>query len=448
MAKACWRWLTQHDCASIRLYQMNLARISLLSGLSTGVRLLCGLLINKVVAITAGPAGFALISQLQNAFALSSTLSAGAMSNGITIMTARHEGDEPQQLKFFATAFLAVMVTSLPLTLLGIIFSYDLASWLLKDAGYFYVIIAAAMTIPLFAFASMLTAIVTGKQDVISLVCINVISSLLILVFTAVMAWFYDLPGALIATATYQGTLFLVAICWLRSVPWFAFSNFTQSVAKPLAKDLFRYVIMAGVSGITINLAQFAVRSHIINNSGLEHAGIWDTVNRISILNGSIIAAVLSVYLVPKLASSKNDFALFQTVAHAAKFIMPIFILICIILSTFSETLVEILFSKKFTEAGRLLPYQLAGDVMRVFTWFYAHTLITRQKILHYGLIEVVSNIGFVVIAIFGAVIWGSFAPVIAHVVAFGLLALYCFIRLMFMARPTDDQRRDAVLTK
>ena len=61
-----------------------------------------------------GPVGFALISQLQNAFSLASTLSAGAMSNGVTIMTARHEGDESQQLRFFTTAFFAVIVTSLP----------------------------------------------------------------------------------------------------------------------------------------------------------------------------------------------------------------------------------------------------------------------------------------------------------------------------------------------
>ena len=414
---------------------MGLMRTSLLSGLSTGIRLLCGLVINKVVAIIGGPAGFALVSQLQNAFALASTLSSGAMGNGVTILTARYEEDAAEQKKFFATAFFTIAATSLPMTLLGIIFAPELAVALLHDAKYFYVVVAAALTIPLFAFGSMLTFIVTGKQDIVSLVGINILSSILTLIFTVLLAWFYYLPGALLATATYQATLLLVAICWLWQAPWLNLTNFIRNAAMPYAKDLLRFTLMAGISGICINLAQFAVRNHIISDSGIEDAGIWDTVNRISMLNWTIMSAVLSVYLFPKLAPIKNDRNLVIEIIGAIKYIIPIFATICLIISFLSEYLIIILFTEEFSAAAGLLPVQLIGDVARVFSWFYAYTLITRQHILHYAAIEICSNSIFVLIAILGAGMWGNFSPVIANAVAFGLLATYCGFRMRNMTR-------------
>ena len=414
---------------------MGLMRTSVLSGLSTGIRLLCGLVINKLVAVIGGPAGFALVSQLQNAFALASTLSSGAMGNGVTILTARYEDDPAEQRKFFATAFFTIAATSLPITLLGIILAPQLATALLHDAKYFYVIVAAALTIPLFAFGSMLTFIVTGKQDIVSLVGINILSSILTLIFTVLLTWFYYLPGALLATATYQGTLLLVAICWLWRAPWLNLASFMRNATLPYAKDLLRFTLMAGISGVSINLAQFAVRNHIISVSGLNDAGIWDTVNRISMLNWTVMSAILSVYLFPKLAPIRDEKKLITEIIQTVKYVIPIFTGICIVISLLADYLIIILFTKEFSGASDLLPIQLIGDIARVFSWFYAYTLITRQHILHYAAIEICSNVIFVFVAIFAAGIWGNLSPVIANAVAFGLLAIYCGARIRAVAR-------------
>ena len=414
---------------------MSLARTSVLSAISTAIRLLCGLIINKVVAVIGGPAGFALVSQLQNAFALTSTLSAGAMSNGITILTARNEDDELEQQKFFASTFLTVAATSLPFALLGIVYAPYISALLLKNEDYFYVIVAAAVTIPLYAFGSMLTAIVTGKQDVGTLVSINIVSSLLTLISVTVFAWMYGLPGALVATATYQASLLLVALWWLRHRPWLKLRQIVGQAAKTHAISLLRFMLMAGISGACINLAQFAIRNHLIGKYGIESAGLWDTVNRISMLNWSVMSAILSVYLLPKLASVFDETKLYYEIVLAMKYIMPIFILICLVLSLMADYLILILFTREFAGAADFLPIQLLGDIARVFSWFYAYTLIARQHIKHYAAIEIVSNATFVAFAILGSEIWGINSPVIANAVAFGLLAIYCGVKIRTMAR-------------
>lgn len=414
---------------------MSLARTSILSAISTVVRLLCGLIINKVVAIIGGPAGFALVSQLQNTFALTSTLSAGAMSNGITILTARTENDVKEQQQFFVAAFLMVGATSLPFAVLGIVYAPYISELLFTNTDYFYVIIAAAVTIPLYAFGSMLTAIVTGKQDVVSLVTINIASSVLTLISVTTFAWQYGLPGALVATATYQVSLLLVALWWLRHRPWLRLRNIVGQVRKTHIMSLLQFTLMAGISGVCINLAQLFIRNHLIYSYGVESAGLWDTVNRISMLNWSVMSAILSIYLLPKFASIIDQKELYHEIILAMKYIMPTFISICLLLSFMADYLILVLFTKDFAEAADFLPVQLLGDVARVFSWFYAYTLIARQHIRHYAFIEIASNAAFVAVAILGSSIWGAYSPVIANAVAFILLAFYCSFKIRLMAR-------------
>lgn len=414
---------------------MSLFRTSVLSAFSTVTRLLCGLIINKVVAVIGGPVGFAVVSQLQNAFALASTLSSGAMGNGVTILTARHENDPIEQKKFFNTAIYTILACSLPFTLIGIYFSHHISLLLLYDADYYYVVIAAALTIPLFAFGSMLTAIATGKQDIVSVVGISIVSSVFTLILSVLLAWFYGLPGALVATATYQAGLLLIALCWLWRQPWLRSASLFAGAARPYFKDIFRFLLMAGISGICINLAKFLVRNQIISYSGLESAGIWDTVNRISILNWTLVSAFLSVYLIPKLSSLREDKLIKIEIKKSINFIMPLFVFICVVISLFSDNIFEILFTKEFSEADRLLPIQLAGDIARVFSWFYAYVLIIQQRILHYALIEICSNAAFVFFTVMGFGLWGDLSPVVAHACTFGVLAMYCGVRIWAMAR-------------
>ncbi|EOM2351074.1 O-antigen flippase, partial [Escherichia coli] len=46
--------------------KLNFAKVTILSGVVTCFRLICGLLISKVVAIYTGPIGIANLGQLQN----------------------------------------------------------------------------------------------------------------------------------------------------------------------------------------------------------------------------------------------------------------------------------------------------------------------------------------------------------------------------------------------
>ena len=69
---------------------MNLLRTSLLSAVQTGVKILAGFVLVKVVALTSGPIGVAQLGQFQNVVGLVVMLSGGMFYTGATKLIAQH----------------------------------------------------------------------------------------------------------------------------------------------------------------------------------------------------------------------------------------------------------------------------------------------------------------------------------------------------------------------
>ena len=62
---------------------MTLIKTSVLTGISTVIKLVSAFVINKVIAIYIGPAGLAIVGQLQSFTSIITTFSNGEISSGI-----------------------------------------------------------------------------------------------------------------------------------------------------------------------------------------------------------------------------------------------------------------------------------------------------------------------------------------------------------------------------
>ena len=69
---------------------MTLIKTSVLTAISTIIKLIAGFVINKVIAIYVGPSGLAVVGQLQNFMSIITTISNGAITNGIVKYTAEY----------------------------------------------------------------------------------------------------------------------------------------------------------------------------------------------------------------------------------------------------------------------------------------------------------------------------------------------------------------------
>ena len=93
---------------------MSFVKTSVLSALSVASRILTSILLNKVVAVYVGPAGYGVIGQFQNFVGIVSTLASGGVNTGVTRYTAEYVGDEDRARRIEVVVQCGVRVATDP----------------------------------------------------------------------------------------------------------------------------------------------------------------------------------------------------------------------------------------------------------------------------------------------------------------------------------------------
>jgi len=83
---------------------MSLIKTSLLNGIAVAIKVGSALVLNKILAVYVGPAGYAIIGQFQNVVSILVSLAGGLVATGVTKSTAQHFDDEARQHKVWQTA--------------------------------------------------------------------------------------------------------------------------------------------------------------------------------------------------------------------------------------------------------------------------------------------------------------------------------------------------------
>jgi PST family polysaccharide transporter len=65
---------------------------------------------------------------------------------------------------------------------------------------------------------------------------------------------------------------------------------------------------MAFVSSVIGPIVFLAIRNYVIQTIGLQEAGYWEAISRISSYYLLFATTILSIYFLPKLSLAKNDY--------------------------------------------------------------------------------------------------------------------------------------------
>ena len=153
---------------------MTLIKTSLLNAIAVVIKMLTILGINKILAVSVGPTGYAALGQFQNAVQMITTFGSGAINTGVTKYTAEYFEDEAAQRKVWQTGGTIALVGSVITGALVALFNQPLAAWFLKDAQYGSVFIWFGLTLVFFVFNALLLAILNGKKEISRYVIVNI----------------------------------------------------------------------------------------------------------------------------------------------------------------------------------------------------------------------------------------------------------------------------------
>ena len=376
---------------------MKLVKTSFFSAIITLIRLASGFIANKVVAIYTGPGGVALIGAFTNFIALALTFANGAINNGVIKYTSEYEGNEVQQKLLVSTSFKISIYCSIIFGPILIIFAPIFSTWILTNNIYTNAIRVLGISIVLYSLNSLLISILNGRHQIKTYTLVNTIGSIVGLLFTIFLVYFFKVDGALYALVLSQSIVFFVTLLLIVKSPWFSWSYFTQPFNKVLAKKLGGFSLMAIVTAILVPVSQILLRNLLIDKVGIDGAGYWQGMMKVSDGYLLLIVTTLSTYYLPKLSSLKTNKELRNEIFKGYKIILPVVLFGCAAIYYLRYWLIKVLYTPSFSPMEALFFWQLVGDFFKMAAWILSYLMLAKAMVKIFIFTEVLFTVLYVV---------------------------------------------------
>jgi PST family polysaccharide transporter len=396
---------------------MSLVKTSLLNGIAVAVKVSSALVLNKILAVYVGPAGYAIIGQFQNTVSIVASLAGGLVANGVTKVTAQHFDDEAKQHAVWQTAIRFSLGASL-IAGVSLLFVCDwLSEWLLHGRDMSNVFVWLALALPAIAANNLLLAIVNGKKEIGIYVTSNIIGSLISLLVMGLLAYYFGLYGALVAFTINPAIVLISTAIMVARREWFKTKFLWGQVDRHALRELSGFGMMGLITALTTPISYMLIRDHLATELGLTAAGYWQASWKISEIYLMLVTTTLSVYYLPRLAEIRTAPELNAEIFKVYRFVLPVITLGAITIFMLRDFIIHILFTSDFMPMRELFPWQLTGDVIKIGSWILSYVMLGRAMVKLFVITEIIFSISFILLSWSLVGIYGLVGVSIAYAV-------------------------------
>lgn len=374
------------------ILKTSLFKITSLNSFSVILKIFTGLISSKVIAIFLGASGMALMGNMRNFFTSVETISTLGFQNGIVKYAAENQENESELKKVISTIFISLLAASLFFGA-GLFFlsNYWNNQVFGPENRYEYVIEILAIVLPLYVVNVFFLGIINGFGKFKAVIYINIIGNLVGLFVSIALIYAYQTSGALISVAVSPALSFFISFYSINRqidlVKNISFESFDFSIIK----KMLSFSLMAVVYGFIGPLVYLAIRNNVIDNLGLEQAGYWSAMERISSNYLMFISTLLTVYFLPKLVLATNNQETKKVFWSYYKTILPLFVLVLIAIYFLRFFIIQILFTEDFAPVSELFFWQLLGDVLKASSIILGYEFFAKKKTKAFILTELMS---------------------------------------------------------
>lgn len=376
--------------------QIDLVKVFSFTAISTIVKMLTSLISVKFVALIVGPSGIALLGQLNNFSSIIMTVACGGINNGVTKYVAENKDDVTLVKSFLSTALKITVYCSVFCGLILVVFNKWLSKIILLNDNFGYIFIVFGITLLLYALNMLVTSILNGYKEFKKFVLVNIAGSIIGLIYTLSLVYYFKLDGALIGVVTFQSIMFFVSLWMIRKLPWVNVEYFKEKLDKLIAAKYFKYTLMTLVTAATAPVAQLLLRGYVINEISAVEAGWWEGMNRISNMYLMVITSSLSVYYLPKLSEIKESVQLRVEIFKAYKFIIPTITVGFIAIYLLRILIIKLLFTVDFISMSDLFLWQLVGDFFKISSFLLAFLMVAKTMTKQFIATEIIFSLLYV----------------------------------------------------
>jgi O-antigen/teichoic acid export membrane protein len=432
-----------------KIFGADLIKVSFLNAIAVFIKMIAAFVSMKAIAILSkdfpggGPAAIALVGQLNNFTTILLSVCNGGITTGMTRYVAEYSKSPKKNQLFLGTGFWITTVLS---GLTGLILILGAGYWseiILKSTQFKLVFYVFGATIVMYAYNTLLIAVINGFKEYKKYVIANVMGSIVGLVFTIILSYRFGVYGALIALVTYQSVVFVLTLPLVRKSKWFKVGSFTKKFSKLAVKRLSHYSLMAIVTAAVMPVAQLVIRNYIIAHSkvagagaNLNQAGLWESINRVSNMYLMVFATSLGVYYLPRLTELRTQGELRKEVLSVGKLVIPFLIIFSLALYFGRTIIIHVLFTEQFNGMDNLFAFQLLGDTIKLSSWILAYVMTAKSMTKTFIMMEFVSSICQVLFTIYFFEKFGTFGATMGYALThtvYLVCMLFIFRKMLFV---------------
>ncbi|MNF27304.1 Lipid III flippase [compost metagenome] len=409
----------------------RLLKVTVMTGLLTLLKMAMGFVIAKIVAIYTGPAGMAMLGQVQSMVGSLNGIVNAPVGSGVVRYTAENNQQGFESCAPWWRASLQwVLVISALLIPSGLLLAEHVANWLFQDAKLAWVVMATVCVLPLSAVGTLCNSVINGQQlyrRYVLLGMLSVVISSSVMLMMIVMA---DIQGALLAAAVQAGLIGLVMLIVNFHQAWFKMQYWWGKTSVEARKSIGGYMLMAITSALTVPISLILVRTILIEAVGWDAAGYWQAVWKISEVYLGVITLALSTYYLPRLSSLVGVEAIVGEIHRTARVVIPVVAVMALAVYLLRDIAIWLLFTAEFNSARDLFAIQLCGDIMKIASWLYAYPMLSRGATRIFIISEIISSITFVVLSYSLVNVMGVEGAPMAYLVNYCLYFLFVFFNV------------------
>lgn len=355
--------------------------VTVLNTMGIVVRLITALFSAKILALFVGASGMAYMGNLRNTLASLEAFSSFGLANGIVQYVASHRQD-PKRIEQFVTTLLRFMLGVLLLVSFGLFFwRRELDSYLFEGAFSMpSLFICLAFAFPLQVLNGIWIAFLTGLSQFKKVIYLNMIGNISGLLLTFYLVYTHGLGGALFAMILSPVVLFFVSLFWVKQMLQLKWQPFDFNLIKPL----FSYAVMALFSAVVSPLCLLWIRKLLMKHTGIELAGIWEGIQRISGIYMLFITTLAFTYFLPKLAQVQTYQEKKKVIGLYLRGVLPLFALGLLFVYFTRSWIIPLILDDSFNPMIDLLQWQLVGDFIKGAALIYGLLFYTERLLWPY----------------------------------------------------------------
>jgi O-antigen/teichoic acid export membrane protein len=376
------------------VHHFKVASLTALSHLS---KLLVNFFIIKQIALTQGPEGLGLLGNFMTLVSIAGCLAGGGITSGVIKYIAEYSDTRLKQISFAGSALIYTTVSTLAILLLGLLFIQPITHYIFLSNTYGIYICFFLFAQILVAFNNLSYGLLNGFKKNYLYALLTIIGNLIALGVAWYSIKFHGQGGAIIA-------ILAPVVCPFLPICVYAVSkSFRPKIQfSSLRNDsllLSKFSLMLLFSTICFPLVEMHVRNTIILQLGIEAAGFWQAITKLSTAYLSFYSLFLTFYFVPIISSESTSSQILRETRKMVVFIIGLFAIMFALFVCLETPIIKLVLTEKFLVIHRLFLLQMIGDFFRVIGWIVGFIVVAKAVTPLYILGEIVQGGLFILLS-------------------------------------------------